>query len=402
MSAQNFDMENYIQQRLTEITDTDERSFAKEVLLKGLLPAFRTMDERYRELEERVKREIEIKNQRFVVMTTVVRRQDYDPTNRTWFPVCPDDRSVYFQGTEQEKRTFEETEYFTATDEQGNMHRVGVRRATRYREAVEELYHIFVYNRVPWNTINTGQIDRFYELYPLDGEETMEDWVISYGDWTEWINTEYMAVWNIEKFLFHCTKFMVPSLDGKYFEHELDLKDYNKDSSYMVGGNEEIMSIRYEEDKIILTSLKETFEDWTAYRFSNQVDVDSYGYKNRILSNRRDTGFTDCLTERQGHGIHSKTEIFRIVEGLEVGEYIRLTDCRIRDREQKGSFSADMNRFIREEVFPMETRRILELIFNKVEDAGQEEPYCVEDMLRYAISQVQLLLDEYKCVGVLA
>lgn len=401
MDSQSFDMENYIKQRLTEITDVDERSFAKEVLLKGLLPAFRTMEERYRELEERVKREIEIKNQRFVVMTTVIRKQDYDPTNRTWFPVCHSDQAVYFQGTEQEKREFESTEYFTATDTQGNRHRVGVRRATGYQEAVKEMYNVFVYNRIPWNTINTGQIDRFYEFYPLDGEETMEDWVVSYGDWTEWINTEYMAVWNVEKFTFRCMRFMIPSLDGKYYEHELDLKDYDKDSGYMVGCNEDIMSIRYEEDKIIMTSLKETFENWTAYRFCNQVDVDSYGYKNRILSNHRNTGFTDCLTERKGQGIHSKTEIFRIVEGLRVGDCIRLTDCQIRDREQKGSFSADMNRFIREEVFPMETRRILELTFNKPEDAEQKETYYVEDMLRYAISQVQFMLDEYKCVGLL-
>lgn len=401
MSDHGFDMENYVKQRLTEITDVDERSFAKEVLLKGLLPAFRTMDRRYRELEERVMREIEIRNQRFVVMTTVIRRQDYDPTNSTWFPVCPDDRSVYFQGTEQEKRAFEETESFMATDVEGNPHRVGVRKSTGYQKAVEDLYHVFVYNRVPWSTINTGHIDRFYEFYPLDEEDIMEDWVISYGDWEERINSEYMAVWNIEKFLFHCTKFMVPSLDGKYYEHELFLENYNKDSGYMVGCNEDIMNIRYEEDRLIMTSLKETFENWTAYRFSNHVDIDSFGYQNRILSNRRKTGFTDCLTERQGQGIHSKTEIFRIVAGLEAGDYIRLTDCQIRDREQEGSFSADMNRFIREEVFPMETRRILELTFDKQENAEREEQYCAEDMLRYVISQVQLQLDEYKCVGVL-
>lgn len=57
MRKQSFDMDTYIKQRLTEITDTDERSFAKEVLLKGLLPAFETMNERYQALEERVKRE---------------------------------------------------------------------------------------------------------------------------------------------------------------------------------------------------------------------------------------------------------------------------------------------------------------------------------------------------------
>ena len=401
MSAQDFDMENYIKQRLTEIADTDERNFAKEVLLKGLLSAFRTMDERYRELEERIKREVGIGNQRFAVMTTVIRRQDFDPTNRTWFPICPGDTSVYFQGTEQEKRAFEATEYFTATDAQGNTHRAGVRRSTRYQKAVEDLYHVFVYNRIPWNTVNTGQIDRFYEFYPPDGEESMDDWVISYGDWEEWINTEYMAVWNVEKFLFHCTKFMVPGLDGKYYEHELELEHYDRDSGYMVGCNEDIISIRYEEDKIIMTSMKEFYENWVAYRFCNQVDVDSFGYKNQILNNRREIGFADCLTGRQGQGIHSKTEVFRIVEGLGAGGYIRLTDCMIRDREREGSFCADMNRFIREEVFPMESRRILELQFVRQEGAEQEEQYCMEDMLRYVVSQMQLMLDEYKCVGIL-
>lgn len=401
MTDQGFDMETYIKQRLTEITDVDERAYAKEVLLKGLLPAFRTMDERYRQLEERIKREIEIKNQQFVVMTMVIRQQDYDPTNHTWSPVCPGEQSIYFQGTEQEKRAFEASEPFTATDSQGNTHPVGIRKSQAYQSALEELYQVFVYNRIPWNTVNTGQIDRFYEICPLDGSETMEGWEISYGIWEERVKKKYIAVWNIEKFRFHCTKFMVPSLDGKYYEHELGLEYYDQDSSYMVGCNEDIISIRYEEDKIIMTSMKETFENWVAYRFGNRVDTDSYGYGSRILSNRCEADFAAYLTERYGRGIHSKTEIFRIVEGLGVGSCIRLTDCSIRRQERQGSFSADMNRFIREEVFPMDTRRILELQFHRQAGAEQEESYHTEDMLRYAISQVQLLLDEYKCVGVL-
>lgn len=401
MTDQDFDMENYIKQRLTEITDMDERTFAKEVLLKGLLPAFRTMDERYHQLEERVKREIEIKNQRFVVMTMVIRQQDYDPTNQTLFPMCQSEHTVYFLGTEQEKWDFETSGPFIATDPLGNTHSVNVRRSTAYRNAVEELYQIFVYNRIPWSTVNTGQIDRFYEIYSMDGSDSMEDWRISFGKWNERVKPEYMAVWNIEKFPFHCTKFMVPSLDGKYYEHELDLDYYDKDSGYMVGCSEDIVSIRYEHGRIIMTSMKETFENWTVYRFGNRVDVDSYGYGNQILSNRREADFASCFTERQGRGIHSKTEIFHIVEGLGAGGYITLTDCSIRGQERAGSFSADMNWFIREEVFPMETRRILELQFHRQEGAEQEEQYCTEDMLRYVISQVQLLLDEYKCVGVL-
>lgn len=407
MIKQSFDMDTYIKQRLTEIADNDERSFAKKVLLKGLLPAFETMNERYQELENRVRREVEMKNNRFVVFTMRIRRQDYDPVNQTWFPVCEQDvkeagivyRRIFFQGTEKEKRAFESRAYLEATDAEGNIRWVGIRKAEDYRQAVATLYHIFVYNRIPWNTVNTGELERFYELYPLEETESMEDWRISYGEWEDRVSEDYIALWNVEKFYFHCMKFMVPCLDGKYYEHELNLEDYDADSGYMVENNEDILNIRYESGKIIMMSPKETFENWCAYRFGGQTDMNSYGYRYRVLGNRKKENFTECLATKYGQGIHTKTEMFRIVEGLDVGRYIKMVDCHIREREQKDSFSADMNWFIGEEIFPMETRRILELQFVRQAE-GQKEKCYAEDMLRYAVSQIQLLLDEYKCVGV--
>jgi len=404
---QSLDMDTYVKQRIAEISDADERGFAKEVLLKGLLPAFRIMNERYQELEDRVAREVEVKGSRFIVMTTLIRRKDYDPTNNTWFPVCEKDiqksepgyRRIFFRGNEKEKRKFEIKRYLNATDTLGNIHRVGIRRAEDYRKAVEALYHIFVYNRIPWNTVNTGDLDRFYEIYPLEETESMEDWIISYEEWEDRICTDYIALWNIEKFYFGSMKFMVPCLDGKYYEHELNLENYDADSGYMVENNEDILSIRYESRKIIMTSTKENFEKWCAYRFGSRVDVDSYGYNNKILGNRRKEQFADCLAARYGQGIHSRTEIFRIVESLDVGKYIKLADCRIQEQENEGTCMADMNWFIREEIFPLETRRILELQF--IRQNNGEEDYYAEDMLRYVVSQIQLLLDEYKCVGAL-
>ena len=265
---------------------------------------------------------------------------------------------------------------------------------------MEALYRIFVYNRIPWNTVNTGELERFYEIYPLEETDSMEGWDISYGDWQDKVFSDYIALWNIEKFYFNCMKFMIPCLDGKYYEHELKLEDYDADNGYMVEGNEDILNIRYEDGKIIMTSMKETFENWCAYRFVGQPDVDSYGYHYRILGNRKKENFTDCLVARYGQRIHTKTEIFRIVEGLDVGAYIKMVDCCIQECESEECFSADMNWFIREEIFPMETRRILELQFVKQNEGGKEA-YYAEDMLRYALSQVQLFLDEYKCVGVL-
>lgn len=407
MINQSFDMDTYVKQRIAEISDADERGFAKEVLLKGLLPAFQLMNERYRELENRVMREVEVKSSRFVVMTTLIRRKDYDPTNSTWFPVCEDDvgenetvhQRIFFGGNEMEKRMFEAKGCLNATDTSGNIHRVGIRRAEDYRKAVEALYNIFVYNRIPWSTVNTGDLDRFYEIYPLDDTESMAGWSVSYEEWEDRVCTDYIALWNIEKFYFSCMKFMVPCLDGKYYEHELNLEDYDADSGYMVENNEDILSVRYENRKIIMTSAKENFEKWCAYRFGSRIDIDSYGYNHKILGNRRKEQFADYLATRYGQGIHSRTEIFRIVESLDVGEYIKLADCSIQEQEKEGSFLADMNWFIREEIFPLDTRRILELQFIRQNNGGDD--YYAEDMLRYVVSQIQLLLDEYKCVGVL-
>lgn len=406
-----MDMETYIKHRLTEISDSDEKMFAKEVLLKGLLPIFQTVEERYRDLENRVRREMDVDRNRFAVFTTMIRRQDYDSTNQTWFPVCGKDmedtglmyRRIFFRGNEARKREFEKTVTITATDASGAQHRMGVRKASDYRNAVEGLYRLFVYNHIPWSTVNTGILDRFYEIYPMEevaeGEDILE-WGISFGEWESYVESDYMALWNIEKFSFQCMKFMVPCLDGKYYEHELDLGDYDPESGYMVEGNEEILSIRYEKDKIIMTSTKETFDCWYAYRFAGQNDMDSYGYRHEILGNRSKETFAECLIGRYGQGIHSRTEICRMAEGLDTEDVLRLVDCGVREREAEGSFAADMNWFIREEIFPMETRRILELHFER-KAAEDPEDYHAEDILRYIVSQVQFLLDEYKCVGVL-
>lgn len=402
MLDQDFNMDAYVKQRLAEIPDTDERGVAREVLLKGLLPAIQIMEENYRNLEERIRREIEIPGSRFAVYTMAIRQQDFDSTNRTWFPVCGQDvqeeavcRRIYFRGNAAEKRNFEKASCFSATDREGNTKRIGIRRSEDYRGAVESLYRLFVYNRIPWQTVNTGDVERFYDVYPMDSEDDMEDWSFSFGEWEKLVDQDHILLWNLEQFVFRCMKFMVPSPDGKYYEHELNLEDYDPDSGYMVEGNEDILSIRYENGRILMTSFKETFENWRACRFSGRLDMESYGYEGRVLGNAGKESFADHLTERYGQGIHSRTEIFRIVEGLGVEEWVRLTDCRIREREQDDSFRADMNWFVREELFPMETRRVLELTFER--QGGTEAD--VEDMLRYVISQVQLLLDEYKCVG---
>ncbi len=49
-----FDFERYIEERLREIDDLDERRFAKKVLLDGLGRGIRCMEAKYKQLEQRI------------------------------------------------------------------------------------------------------------------------------------------------------------------------------------------------------------------------------------------------------------------------------------------------------------------------------------------------------------
>lgn len=59
----------------------------------------------------------------------------------------------------------------------------------------------------------------------------------------------------------------------------------------MLGINEDVLKVRHEKDKIIMTSLKESFRDWEAYRFIGKIDTSSHGYTYEMLGNSRKSSF---------------------------------------------------------------------------------------------------------------
>ena len=54
MEEKYFDYEGYIQRRLKEIDDLDERRYAKELLLEGLKGVFAWAEAKYGNLERRI------------------------------------------------------------------------------------------------------------------------------------------------------------------------------------------------------------------------------------------------------------------------------------------------------------------------------------------------------------
>lgn len=143
------DLQQHIRKRLTEIEDLDERKDAREILLEGLVPIFERMEKRYLDLENQIKREIEIPNEKYAVSMTVITQKDYDPINGTLYPVVPallqEDKEqekqeampciIYFAGSYQKKAEFEKAADFQGVDDSGKSYTVRVRKAKCYQQA---------------------------------------------------------------------------------------------------------------------------------------------------------------------------------------------------------------------------------------------------------------------------
>lgn len=405
------DLQQHIRRRLKEIDDLEERKAAREILVDGLLPIFELTEKRYLDLENQIRREIEIPNEKYAVFMTVVKKKDYDPINGTLYPVLPELLKennemqikkeekpflIYYAGDYLSKKEFEGEGEFSGSDESGRIHTVKIRKAICYQNALTDLYQVFVYNKIRWTTVNTGYMDRFYEVY-TDSDTCVADLNIDFGRFGKAVRVDMLLLWNIEKFIFQCHKFMVPCIDEKYYEHELDLRNYDPDSGYMLGVNEDVLKVRHEKDKIYMTSLKESFQDWEAYRFVGMIDTGSHGYTYELLSNIRRSSFFQNYTGNRDGYLNSRTELFWMVESFGNNEYVDLEECEVLDEMPQSCLEGDMNPFLGNPVFPMETRKILALYFER---KGQQLYFC-EDMVRFFVSQIQLLVCEYKCVGIL-
>jgi len=416
-----MDFERYIEERLKEIDDLDERRFAKAVLWDGLGKIARCMEKKYQALEKRIYRETEAPAGCYGIVSAIIRRKDYDPMNDTLFPVCPEDLgeekarvtveneiyvgTIYLRADEKTARQFESAGAFPGVyGEEGARRTVfRARRAQRYRNRIELLYHAFLDNHIPWETVHTGYLDKFYDVFMIyDGKpDTAEGLIhaeVDYGEYGEFVRHDIIPLWNINQISFDSTDFMLPCIDGIYYEHEFSIRDADPGDGYLVVSNIDILEIRHEEGKILMKSREETFEDWHALRIVQKQTERSLDYTAPLLSNYKKDSYFRRISSGAPARLLTKADLFRRVAELDIGEYVELADYRICDDVAGYPREEGMDWFVEDGIFPMESRRALVLEFVEKKPGH----YLNDSMVRFAVSRIQLEMGEYRCVGVLS
>lgn len=416
-----FDFDRYIAKQLREIDDLDERIFAKKVLMEGLGRVIRQTEQKYQALEKRVYQEISIPDNAYGIVSTVVKRADYDPTNDTLFPVVPMDLdsekarealsteealyvgTVFLKADRVTCRGFENKgrlQAFLLVEGEEKEICTHIKKADRYREVMAELYRMFQDNHILWETVNTGYMDKLYDIYVYKEDipaETvsLENLRIDYGKYREAVQIDMLLLWNIERITFDSMNFMVPCIDGIYYEHEFTIEDENREDGYLIKINEDISEIRHERGKIIIKSGKETFENWTAIRIVQKNTVRSLDYNAPLLSNRKQDTFIRRYSSEAKVSLLTRAELFRRIMELDITDYIEVTDYEIIENGEEYPAQESMNWFVRDELFPMEGRKVLLLTFQEKEPGN----YLNDSMVWFVISKLQTEINEYRCVG---
>lgn len=411
MDEKKFDYENYIQNRLREIDDLDERRFAKELLLNGLGSVFAWTEAKYEALEQRVQKELDVPGNHFFTYTTVVEKKDYDPINTFWFPVCEEDieninhaeyETIYLMADEKDCQKFIcQKTVLGIVEENEKTVSFQIRKQRKYTDAVKRIYSLFVANHIPWQTIHMGHLDRFYELVP--SEELPSDAKVRF-QWEEWENKvrqDMMPLWNIQKAAIDSQEFRTPCIDEVFYEHAFYLPDEREEKDgYLIETKEDILSIHYEMNRVLLKSRQKSLKDVSIYRMCQREPTVSFRYQYPILSNFKKDNLAARYLHVTGNFLQTPMELCRKVREMSGSYEIDFEKYEVIDcakGESKKMILGDMNDFSGEKVFSNDHRKILLFYFLPKENHAD---YLYEAQIKYILSQLQMEFMEYRCAGI--
>ena len=397
-----FDIKKYVKDRLSEIKEEDEYVFAKSVLYDGLYRMSEVFEERYKSLYKKVYDELESKEESYEIAILLLSKNE-NTFLRMFFPISDLDviedkeadikegcmegknsiKTVYLNAADSVCKAFLQENIRVSFTNNKEKHTLLVqpKKALRYRKEVGKLYETFSYNGLRWNTVNARDVE------------------VDYGKYADMIEEELYPVWNIEKNVFKSSTFLSPSKDGLYYEREMIRQKDKEIILRLIQKTGGMVGIRQEEEKIIVKSYEESYSDLEGYNIFD-IRYTKEELPIGLISNKRKEGMIGRLLNKAKEKIHTEAEIERIIEELDIGEYVSLKSCeRLATNKaflEEMKILPDMNNFTNENFQLTDESPKLILRFLRNSDSN-----LCEAMVRYAISQLQISFDEYICIGVL-
>ena len=427
------EMKEIIQREIQSIDSLKERVAFKELMEGVFLSLYETNMQMYEALERRIKEETDCDSDSFHIKTGIVEREYFDASHHLFSPMEEADAT---------EKSYDMKEILTAVKEDGAfllmkvmLHcdyleicrlwenppvfegiietdgseqewkvEVRLRKNKDYLNRIAYLYHLFVKNGIPWQTVNASYLYKMADVVvtglpeEITGDERIKQVTVRFGEYSRIVQKDVIPVWNIKKLVMESVGFPVPCEDHVSFEHIISLHEYGAGNAYLVEDDQEIRSISRAGERLRIISGASEAKKWNVYciRASNEQKIDRYTFP--ILGNKRAGSFAEKYQAKWNQSIRTKTQLIHFLKGFGLEDYVQYQDCRVTGEFPDKKETYSMNPFITDELRNREVQEKLILFFRP----GPKETWLQRDILSFLVSEVQRIYPEYDCGGILA
>lgn len=423
--SKNFDMEAYVQKRMLEISDLEERRLYKEVAEHMMLELDRRSQDMMRRLEERVFDELEQAQSDFFLTLGLTDQKHYDATDSFLHPVFPEDVSpqevpvqemlkalaagmdyplytIYLKASYPTVQLFAvpgRRYYGTVKTPKGEYPAAfRVDKSTDYQKKLMDLYQSFICNDVSWNTVCTAYFHKLFEvsicsLESITPIEEISEVVVDFEEFSEAVNYHMVPLWNLELIEEKSSTYPVPCEDKINYEHRIYDHRLQEECSYLVIGNStEVTHVSRVQGDLIITAPETIPHEWQLYKFGKSLKEGKYTYP--LLSNRKKKSFGDDLARMFHKQMRTKAGIAAIVNGFPFENYLIYKGIEICEQSGR-ELTYDMDDFLTSEISIANRQKKLCLLFQ----AKDAENYLNYDIMSFLVTQVQASIPDYYCIG---
>lgn len=417
---QEFNPEKYVNERLLEITDDQERKQLRAIMDSLFTPFYHYMENKYQQLEERFMESESQEYNSINIVTSICPKDRLNVYEGTMFPIQEEDLEEQYIKVEDIISCMEKQKECYCYSAYGKMEYEKlqnlwkenrrfkgivktkdaefeayfiVKKNEKYGKKIKELYEIFIRNQIPWNTLHIPFIYKMLDIYMVEASypegEIIESVEVDFEEYKEQILFEMIPVWNIGKKTIRSSAYPVFEADQINYTHIIYASQLEKNCNYLVvNKQEEYWNVRKEGGDLCIECKEADTVTWELLEIHN--DIQCYDKTNcPLMSNAKST-------QNNSRFIRTFAELRKRIGEFNVEAYLRFKEIQKTDAFYcKETITYSMNEPIQEELQIQGMGEGILFVF----EAADKNNYLNEDILSYVISSLQWELREYRCFG---
>lgn len=256
----------------------------------------------------------------------------------------------------------------------------------KYIKQLQKLAKIFSQNNISWRTPCAPYIYKIFDVYLLSSDlpwyEEIEDIIIDFEEYSQYIVKDYIPVWNLEKLSMMTDLRPEPIAGSSKYLHIVNGRRLEQGIRYLVADNQVELESHITKRGIEIICEEEEERAWQLYRVEDKVE-ETMEYE--MFSNKiQNIGLNPARTVGA---------ITRIVYGLGYEERFLLKSLESMDVCQTKDEIYSLGTESRESLLGYKYTLQLKLIF-----MSKKDDYLQKDILNYLVSELQRMYPEIKYI----